>query len=329
MYQSNIDSELQQKENIQIYPELSLVELIRQIVFYGDTNALNELHENRSVFQYQDRRGLLMVDFLVRLKERPVTKRWCGYSQITIDRAFDLALSKFLYIPQEIENKSNISETKGTDCRYYFEAYLEYVSRKIQKSMDILEIELVAAKLLETFVSRHFYLSCLEWRRREHKMVRRICWELNGHCLSLWMPMELTVKQCRQWLKDNIQDEQIEDNWERERVQEIIDRRLSRKKILSFANLQEYEKVSPEPSYISLVVKEDILANGLAETLANEKADCIELQRPAIRLLGKDKLKALIHKTFDNLMNHGKDYQNILSEFSLSKSTYNRFAGNK
>lgn len=307
------------------YQEMALVELIERIVCDGDTHALNELHENRPVFRYQGKRGLLMVDFLVQLKDRRLTGQWCGYNEVTIERAFDLALSKFLNIPQK---NSGPPETAGSDCRYYYDAYLQCINERIQDSLDAIETELMAATLLETFVIRQFYLSCLECRRREQKIMRRIFWELDGRRLSLWMPNELTAKQCRQWLNEHIVDVDPYCDWDRDRIQNIIDRNLARRKLVSFASFQVDEKVAG-PSFVSSVIQKEMATNGLAETLANEKADQIESQRPAIRLLGKQKLKTLIHKTFDNLMNHGKDYQYILSEFGLTKATYNRFAGSK
>ena len=59
------------------YTYMSLVALVERIVKDEDKDALNELHENRSFFRFKDSRPLLMIDFLVKLKQQPTSRKWC------------------------------------------------------------------------------------------------------------------------------------------------------------------------------------------------------------------------------------------------------------
>jgi len=49
------------------------------------------------------------------------------------------------------------------------------------------------------------------------------------------------------------------------------------------------------------MLEQEITVSGLAETVACEKEENFELQRPTIRALGPEKLKELIHTIFNEL----------------------------
>ena len=79
----------------------------------------------------------------------------------------------------------------------------------------------------------------------------------------------------------------------------------------------------------SSVLENEINKEGLSKTIACEKAENIAQQRPAIRMLGEEKLKKLICTIFDRLI-HG-DYmeKELAVDFGLSQATMSRFSGRR
>ncbi|MBC8469727.1 MAG: hypothetical protein ISS77_02535 [Phycisphaerae bacterium] len=308
------------------YNQLSLIELTSRIAQSGDKKALTELHQNRDLFRFKDSRALVIVDFLVKLKNQPQSRRWCNNNQIILEKAFDLTLSKFLNIPDKNSNSSDKPETNGPDCRYYYKAYNGRVLSDIQSKnlSDELEIEFMAAKLLQNLVFRHFYLSCLECRRVEQKFIRRICYQYNSQNLYLWIPCAMTSKMFKKWFNQNITN-----GCGQQDIQELIDSSLFSGKLITLQSLDSIAKQNIEADVFPALIKEQITTDGLARTVADEKADNIDYQRPAIKSLGRAILKKLILRIFTSLAESTNDYQSILSDFGLSKATFSRFAGTR
>ncbi|MFH1614962.1 MAG: hypothetical protein ABIG61_07750 [Planctomycetota bacterium] len=312
------------------YAQLSLIELTGLIADSSDRKALSELHENRAFFRHKDSRPLLMVDFLVRLRQQPASRQWCNNNQMALEQAFDLTLSKFLNIPKNNGASGYKAETFGPDCRYYYSAFNNrFLAEISSKGLDDeLEIEFMAAKLLQNFVFRHFYLSCLECRRREQKLVRKVHHQFDGQNLNLWIPAQMTTKMFEKWFNENIAA-QKSCKFSQQDIQEIVDNSLLTRKIIPLEDIQDCQGLNAEYRDFSSALRERISSNGLAGTIADEKADNIEDQRPAIRSLGTTRLKKLIQMIFESLAGTGSDYRNILSEFGLSKATFSRFAGSR
>ncbi|HBG25745.1 MAG: hypothetical protein A2Y10_20290 [Planctomycetes bacterium GWF2_41_51] len=306
------------------YAQLSLIELTERIVSDSDRSALSQLHENRPLFRYKSERPLLMVDFLLKLKQQPQSRQWCNNNHMAMEQAFDLTLSKFLNIPKNFRSFQEDAETCGPDCRYYFRAFNKHIWAQISSKglKNELEIEFMAAKSLQNFVCRHFYLSCLEYRRKEQKFVRKISYKASDMNLTLWIPVQMTSKMFDKWFKQNCGD----GGCNQHDIQEQIDNYLFCGKVISLEDLDEGCKQGND---FSSVMKDQISSFGLAETVADEKSDNIDQQRTAIRDLGKIKLKNLVLKIFEYLGSGGKDYMSILTEFSLSKATFSRFAGRR
>jgi len=77
------------------------------------------------------------------------------------------------------------------------------------------------------------------------------------------------------------------------------------------------------------MIEEQISVNGLADTVADEKAENIEQQRPTIRRLGEGKLKQLIQSVFTDLADGSYEEKQIAASFGLSRATFSRFAGSR
>lgn len=312
------------------YRKTPLAQLAYDISRRGDSEALRELHEHRAVFGDSTGHPVLMAGFLVGLKDRDITFRWCGQDSVVVDQAYDLTLAKFFNLPSNVCATQTADSPDGPNCRYYYGAFYDYVTKKFRKQppTGTVEAEIRAAEALRQMTVRHFYLSCLECRRRALKLVKRYCWTVNGNHLTIWLPVEMSASRCRVWLQDNVSDCDFSRPGERDRVQAIVDRRLARRRIFSLDDLQKTEVDTHITSAGKpLTYAEEISVIGLASAVAREKAENIDEQRPAIRRLGRARLKELIQAVFNALTQDGYCAERIATEFHLSNASYSRFAG--
>lgn len=306
------------------YTQRPLIELIANIVNDFDVDALNELHQNRGLFRYKQRKSLLLVDFLYSLSRSKTAARFCGSDKLLTEKAYDLTLAKFFEIP--VQNSKGI-ETKGTDCRYYFRAFMNYFQNKYKfDDIDSLETELHCASRLQSFITRHFYFSCLECIRRQKRLYRRYIWRLDDCNMSLWMPTEMTGNMCRKWLTDNIPQINTEGIGEKDRIQQIIYDRLGRRKLIS---LQSCRAPIPDRSDYGNPVSESLSSDGLAELVSREKSEIIDTLNRKIASLGAEKLKHLINDIFENILTGRSKAADIACKYGIDKVTFSRFAGTK
>jgi len=318
----NLTLSVSKNAEIVDYTTMELTCLTERIAEKSDKKALDELHQNRALFRFKGSRPLVMVDFLLKLKTQPQAKRWCNNDQMTIEKAFDLTLSKFFNLPDDFNGEA---ETCGPDCRCYYKAYNRHVASKLRsiKLTDKLEIEFMAAKTLQNFVFRHFYLSCLECKRGEQKLTRRICYSHNGKNMYFWIPSVMTSKMFKTWFANNITNGLCQTE-----IQKLIDSSFFRGKIVSLDDIDQ-PGLQNNGSDFGDLLKEQITVDGLAATVADEKADNISEQRPAIKTLGKTALRKLVLQIFESLSQNTNNYQKILKDFGLSKATFSRFAGSR
>ncbi|MEN6428748.1 MAG: hypothetical protein ABFE13_25650 [Phycisphaerales bacterium] len=243
--------------------------------------------------------------------------------------AHDLTVDKFSHLPVDVADGPR-RKPEGPDCCYYYRAFFDHVTAKLKANppANSIEAEMLATRSLRALVARHFYLSCLESRRRTQRLVRRHIWRIDGHALYLWLPLEMPGRQCRAWLETNIPDVDPSRCGEQERVQGIVDRMLGRPRVISIhAAHAVADSIAAKMDPVASMIREEIGVSGLAGTVAEEKADGIELQRPAVRGLGKDKLRRLIHEVFDGLVRGDYQADRIASSYGLSEATFSRFAG--
>ena len=138
------------------YITLNLLELAARIADDGDRDALDELH-GRTFINHKDRR-LRISEFIETLAATKRARQWCRCDPLAVDMAYDLTISKFSNVPDcDPQVKSS-----GPDCRYYFRAFVNYAAETIKTdTAGHLEVELQASQILQKFIVRHFYLSCL------------------------------------------------------------------------------------------------------------------------------------------------------------------------
>lgn len=301
---------------------LGLIDLLARIVHRGDKAALNELHERR-LFRANGQRQRF-VEFVQSLADRNDLESLWRQNSTILEMARDVLNDKFCSLPAVSDLKH-----KSVDCRLYLGACLRFLETDalMLTAKDKLVRELRSAEVLQNLVKRHFILSVLEARRRIRVGVRRFCWRIHGRALYLWLPREMTADACRQWLSERIGDFSLESSDLRERVQERISAELWLPRIMSASKEEIFASIeSPLPPE-RWSFEREVSVRGLAEFVAQEKADNLALQRPAIQALGPQRLKKMILCIFEELAGGSYMERDIAVSFELSPASFSRFAG--
>ena len=316
-------------ERVNIYRNLTLLRLAELIAGNSDRKALQELHDHRRVFYYHSNQSLRLAEFADKLRHSKPAWRWCKGDMEVLEKAYDLTISKFSNLPNLKKNAPKV-KLQGPNCRYYYEAFIKHVAKKINAEFDTREDnrEKQMTELLQNLVIRHFRLSCHECSRRGSELTTRYLWQVNGHTMEILLPVDIEGRQRGKWLTDNIPDVDPMRPGERERVQAIVDRVLTKRKIISLENMAN-DKIATGSSWLRPEIGRKITVSGLADAVANEKAENIKFQRAVIQQLGKDKLRRLIHQIFNGLAYGKYEARKIAEGFGINPTTFSRFAGSR
>jgi hypothetical protein len=312
------------------YGKLTLLQLADRIVNNNDTQALKELHDNRWLNFRDCRRKYHLAEYIEMRKNSEIAREWCSNDTMVLEEAYNLCIDKFNNIPSQTNDRQQAQQ--GADCRRCLSAYIVYTKNLLNETppANALEAEMISCAALRRMIDRQFYFSCLEAKRKAYRFVRRYRLELNQGDLYLLLPWEITKQGCKKWLQANINIDDIDPrrSGEKQRVQAIIDRLLSKRRLYFLSELYHIEEKLPHrPDPLASMIEEQITIDGLAETVADEKAENIKRQRIAIQLLGKDKLKELIRTVFRELTDGKYVEKDIACRFELSRATMSRFAG--
>ena len=315
----------------------STVQLVRRIVESSDKPALRVLMEERKLFQLKGERPLLLPEFLLKMRERLAPPEQCDiYDCDLADCAYDLTLLKYINFPDETEvngNRRN-SSLKGSrvDCRNYYRPFLCLMEGKIKKGAFVsqAEEEFTAGQLLNKLVWKAFLFSKLECRRSSLFSVR-YNWEVNGVRFTLWYPSYMTAKEFREWLDAHFRDIHPDAPNEQKRLQAIIDANLKRGYNISLdVPGGAVSKLHIEDEPCSLEVYDGYgIVKRLADIVAQEKVENMHELRPSIKALGGRTLKRLILQIFSDLSSGDYETSRLADQYSISRSTYSRFAGSK
>ena len=310
---------------------LSLAQLVELVVSTRDRCALGEFHDRRPVFRYAGRNHMLFAEYVDRLRRAAISQ---GNVDVA-DEAYDLTIDKFNNLPDRQEDSANqlapagSERRSGPDCCNYFRPFLRELRARLGDnpvSTATCE-ERLAARLLQGLVARHYRLSLAECRRRGS--VSRFVWQLPGGRLSVLMPRHISGQQRSQWLTANIPDPDPSRPGERARVQATIDQKSNE----AWAPMTEdggLDLTGASPPWAVSAWTADVpsvSAEGLADAVADEKAETIQLQRPAIKALGGERLRQMIHRIFADLGYGEYRGGRVAREYGLAKATYSRFAG--
>ena len=320
-------------ERLCSYQNLSLVDLTWRIVESADRSALSEFHDQRSIFMLRGSSPMLLVRFVEKLCRSAWVQKLAGQNDAVIELACDLTVDKFSHIPDEYQLTKKCRQN-GPDCRNYFRAFLRQMTRWSEGHPEVLPLlwELSAARIFQNHVVRNFRYSCLEARRSVNPTRSRYGWRLDGKVLYFWMPVTLPGSHRRGWLEDNVDNPEPCRPGERYRIQSIIDGQFGIARHVSINEARNHfsgESTTETP--LELLIEREISTTGLAiaKIIADEKAENIHKQRPAIGALGCSALRQLILNIFEDLSIGCYVEGRLASAFGLSKATFSRFAGSR
>ena len=186
----------------------------------------------------------------------------------------------------------------------------------------------MAGTLLQSLVTHHFRLACLEARRSADPVRSRYVWQLTGVTITVYMPNALSGRDRAAWLEANVDDPDPTRPGEQARVQAIVDRHLGVPRRFRLAEAS-VEATAVEASDVTALVQKEVTVTGLAEVVAREKAETIGRQRPAIRRLGPDRLADLVRRIFSAVSEGAYEEKALAERFGLSRPTFTRFAGSR
>ncbi|MBC2714914.1 MAG: hypothetical protein HF978_06355 [Desulfobacteraceae bacterium] len=315
------------------YRSLSLIELVEQIIFYRDHQALNEFHTNRTIFTYNNSKPMLFINFIDNLRKSFANREWRGHNDLELaDIAYDLTKAKFTSLPNpekiSAANKKKNMKQPRTNCRYYFKAFLKHITDNLKTNQPISKIkeEYIAARAMQGLVIRHFNFSIIEAKRKTNHFWSRYYWDINSDKICVWLPKSLKGRERREWLKKNINNPDLKQPEEKERIQTIIDQKMIKERFVRFSEVEN--GTEPETSSFWSDSDEE-MGICLAKTVANEKAANIKKLRRSIQALGEDKLKEFILCVFDNISSGDFSDGILAKKFGVSKATFSRFAGSQ
>ena len=312
-------------ENIEYktnYRTMSVIELVELIVEDSDRAALREFHDHRRIFRFGESQSLLLTDFIDALCNSPWALGLAGHNYNLIEKTYDHLIDRFSNIP-------NDNYPQGSDCRYYFDAFLASVYRLCrQDNIDNpLEKELLAAKTLQNMIVHHFKYCLKECTRNLNPLRTRYQWDVNGGSIIVWMPVLVSGHDRRVWLEEHIINPDPVNPAEKYRIQQIIDSQFGLPTIEDFEYCRE-TFIQQDDRHL-LPDQEEIDVKGLASAVADEKSKNIDGMRPAIKALGKQKLGDLICCIFQDISYDSYEEKRIAEKFCISRATLSRFAGSR
>lgn len=311
------------------YDTMTTMALIRGIVDRGDIRAFDEL-VGRPMFEAAGQRFNL-PGLLNHLRREALEKGAWKRLPEEVDMAYDLTLDKLCGL-STVRTASQTSEPPDSVSvhRGYYQAFLGLAEPRLANVHSQLDQESLCHAMLKGFVIRQFKYSCLEAVRRALPYLSRYNWIIGGRTLCVSMPITMKGAERRSWLEKNIPDVRLERAGERERVQAIVDRGLV---FGSSIRLDEVDHLlfatDARSSPAAAAFHKELSELGLAETLASEKAERIENQRPSIRRLGKVRLREFVRRIFEDIADDEYNEAQLAAEFGLSKATLSRFAGKR
>ncbi len=306
----------------------SLSCLLQRIVDTADAATLGELAGRRTVFSAGSARSLLLPQFLDRLRDRARAGN-APNSLDMADWAYDHTLDKFTNMPSS-------EKPVGPDCRNYYRAVLRLVDqwRQEHSVADPLVEEAKTAEILQNMVVKHFHLSKLDYYRRPQASARRYVWRAKRGRIVLHCPAHISGHQLRGWLEATFPNADPTVPGECERIERSIEDEFGSLRSISWEESDieaTYRSDTLSPSAV-LMQKEEAAestarAGRLASLVADEKVQRIDRQRPAIRRLGRERLRLLIGRVFSDIADGEYQDSAIARAFGLSKPTFSRFAG--
>jgi len=273
---------------------------------------------------------MLLAEFLSALCATPQAQALTGHSVALAELAYDLTIDKFANLPSDQVASAN-GKRAGSDCRCYLQSFLDRMAKwkAGNPGADPLREEIAASRTLQRQVVRAFQRSCLEARRSCNPGRSRYAWHVDGRVLYVWVPAWMPGHERRDWLEANVENADPGRPGERRRVQSIIDERLGVPRQVRLDETSRTAASHPVSLPREHSVEGGVSVRGLAQVVAEEKAENLHLQRPAIRALGQPALRDLILRIFGDLGEGRYEEKRLARAFGLSRATLSRFAGSR
>ncbi len=306
-----------------IYSKLSTAELIERIALHSDGEALNELLSQRKLLSL-GRVRYLLPEFLWKLKQ----ERFRPYifprqNEKVVDEKLDLVYDRTLQKFSVLKPQTETTSIDGPYCNnQYLRLHNEISTRINQQIQSQIDEEIEVGRLFKKLVTKNIVYSWLEACRITERAFARYRWQVQGENIELKRPSWMKGHAFRKWLEQNIDLNHLD----RRDIQEQINKRFGFGKHLNFDDIQERETavaVNPDPAE----AEETAHLETLYERVADEKSESFQEQRPAIRKLGREKVRQLVLRILDGYVEQGSKDIDIAKEFNLSKATFSRFAG--
>ena len=306
------------------YSGVPLLQVLRGMS-RGDYAAWAEFH-TRPLFHNPDGTLKPLVEHIGAMSQTYWAFRIAGNGQAA-DWAYDVALARFL-----APCKAQVGCRRGVNSLRYVQAIERLATRAIAKmpqanpaTHDIVVIETVRHSVM-----RSLRQACLEARRKVNPARSRYSWRTSRGRLTVWLPVDLRGSLRRDWLLKHVPDADPQRPGGRWRVQAIIDqyygaRVQARLDCCVATTLSRQTDGSPP----AVLARKELADRQLPELVAEEKANCIAWQRPAIRALGTAALRSLVMTVFDSILAGHYDERKLARRYGLSAATMTRFAGSR
>ena len=299
------------------YAKHDLLALIG-LITTGDKTALEELIECREPLMLDGRR-LSLPAWIETMTDRPPAG-WSGGDRIP-EMARDLCYDRFTRLPPEPDG--------GTDCRYYYLGFLRNLPDELAVAGQFHPMQR-NTQVLQRFggyVRRHWRLCMRDaWRRQQDLAVAHKFVTPQGS-LSLWVPGRIPLQERDDWLERCFGPIDTGAMGATARLQSLIDTWLDQ-------DLRDREKqlrasIDADPFGVhgsGFSIEHGWSSDGLARTVALEKANAPARLRTSIAALGPERIEQLVLGIFEDVIAGRYRPSTTARDFGLHKSTLTRFA---
>jgi len=311
------------------YFQLSTFKLIKKIAVHSDAKALNHLLSYRKIFWLDGIRQLL-PEFLLNLRKKYFNPYIIiSDNEKNIDEKMDLVYERTLQKFSVLRPKNDNPIIEGPYCDNQYKRLYTKISEFENSQKDLTELykEYEVEKIFQKQVIIHISYSWLESCRIKNRYYQRYTWKLKSRNIELKKPRWIEGNKFRKWLEKTFIDTNPNDSLVKEQIQKAIFSEFGFNRELRINNIGTNSiELSNNPDQ-NQKIDNEYIENHLYQKVADEKADNIHDLRPAIRNLGKKRVRKLVLKIlYSYIENYYKDIE-ISKEFGLSKATFSRFAG--
>ena len=303
------------------YAQLPLFELLSRIAREGDEAALHEFHVFRTPFISAEGRPQNFAEYAITLTQQYRQQFPRQGDPLVPEQAYDKLIDRFICSPRHAGRELNTTR--------YYQACIARIEKLLGKHwiQNPLEQESAIAKILQSFVAWQFSRCIQEMQRRSRKFHRRHQWRHNGVTHWLWRPLHIAKPDLDAWLEREFAHTESQ---ARDEVQFAIEQHFGHQEQFTcdlryFIRRVEAETDLEIPEHLEAA----FATRGVAAVVADEKASAWRQQRPAIRKLGREGIRALVLRVLRNLPGSPdpQTEQQLALEFGLTQPTFSRFAG--